>query len=334
MAKIYRRHLRRKKRRTTTHTPKMPPRIPVRFPWTSRGLNNASLGALDPTLSIRSFSATPAALALGPQSPNYIEVPKPLQPTFPLDPVVKGHLPIPRDIFKTRSKLPKESPKLLGSSSRRPKNVKTPGPYSPDADYQLYKRRLADKRRDALREGVKQLHERKVEAESMFQQKLEKSYAEKLARATAPPRETDLLTATSIQKGLRDFLAGTLPESSKKHNVPARRAAYQRRVEKIQAVRQQRLHDLYVNAREFLVEESQLDEAIDKCFGSEEKPVGWAANGTQGLRSEGMEGLSPWHGPMPEGVGDMLQKLKGGEGVGLARERVRKVAESLTGGKM
>jgi hypothetical protein len=312
----------------------MPPRIPVRFPWTSRGLTSASLGALDPALAIRAFSATPAARALGPQSPNYIEVPKPLQPTIPLDPVIKGHLPIPRDIFKTRSRLPKESPKLLGSSSRRPKNVKVPGPYSPDAEYQLYKRRLADKRRDALREGVKQLHERKVEAESTFQQKLESSYAEKLARATAPPRETDLLTATSIQKGLRDFLAGELPESSKKHNVPARRAAYQRRVEKIQAVRQQRLHDLYVNAREFLVEESQLDEAIDKCFGSEEKPVGWAANGAQGLRSEGMEGLSPWHGPMPEGVGDLLQKLKGGEGVGLARERVRKVAESLTGGKM
>jgi hypothetical protein len=312
----------------------MPPRIPVRFPWTSRGVANASLGALDSPLSIRAFSATPSVLALGPQSPNYIDVPKPLQPTFPLDPVVKGHLPIPRDIFKTRNKHPKESDIFLNRSTRAPKTLKAPGPHSEDAEYQLYKQRLADARRAALREGVKQLHERKVETDSMFQQKLERSYADKIARATAPPRETDLLTATSVQKGLRDFLAGTLPESSKKSNVPARREAYTRRVEKIQAVRQQRLHDLYVNAREFLVEESQLDEAIEKCFGSEEKPVGWAPNGTMGLRSEGMEGLSPWHGPMPEGVGDMLQKLKGGEGVGLARERVRKVAESLTGGKM
>jgi hypothetical protein len=29
-----------------------------------------------------------------------------------------------------------------------------------------------------------------------------------------------------------------------------------------------------------------------------------------------------------------LEKLKGGEGVGLAKERVKKVAEALTGGKM
>jgi hypothetical protein len=241
---------------------------------------------------------------------------------------------VPRDIFKTRNKNPKESDEFLSRSTRAPKTLKAPGPYSKDAEYQLYKQRLADTRRANLQEGVKQLHARKVETEAKFQQKLEKSYADKIARATAPPRETDLLTATSIQKGLRDFLAGTLPPASKKANVPARRAAYTRRVGKVQAVRQQRLHDLYVNAREFLVEESQLDEAIEKCFGSEEKPVGWDVRGAAGLRSEGMDGLSPWHGPMPEGVGDMLQKLKGGEGVGLARERVRKVAETLTGGKM
>jgi hypothetical protein len=30
----------------------------------------------------------------------------------------------------------------------------------------------------------------------------------------------------------------------------------------------------------------------------------------------------------------MLNKLRGGEGVGLAKERVKKVAEELTGGKM
>jgi hypothetical protein len=53
-----------------------------------------------------------------------------------------------------------------------------------------------------------------------------------------------------------------------------------------------------------------------------------------GLRTEGKEGLSPWNGPMPEGVGDLLHKLRGGEGVGLAKERVKKLAEELTGGKM
>jgi hypothetical protein len=308
----------------------MPPRIPVRCPWASR-TPSSSLNGID---AVRTFTSTPTTLALGPQSPNYIDVPKPLQPTYPLEPVVKGHLPIPRDIFKTRNKHPKESDVFLNRSTRSPTSLKVPGPHSKDASYRLYKQRLAETRRTALKEGVTQLHARKVDTDAAFQAKLSASYADKRARAFAPPRETDVLTAASVQKGIRDFLAGTLPPASKNANIPTRRAAYERRMARVDAVRSSRLHDLYVNAREFLVEESQLDEAIEKAFGTEEAPVGWDVKGEMGLRSEGKEGLSPWHGPMPEGVGDMLQKLKGGEGVGLAKERVRKVAEELTGGKM
>jgi hypothetical protein len=308
----------------------MPPRIPLRCPWASR-IANSPLNGKD---AVRTFTSTPTTLALGPQSPNYIDVPKPLQPTYPLDPVVKGHLPVPRDIFKTRNKHPKESDVFISRSTRSPKTLKAPGPHSKDASYRLYKQRLAETRRTALKEGVQELHSRKVDTDAAFQAKLEASYADKRARAFAPPRETDLLTAASTQKGIRDFLAGTLPPASKNTNIPLRRAAYQRRMAKVDAVRASRLHDLYVNAREFLVEESQLDEAIEKTFGTEEAPVGWDVRGNMGLRSEGKEGLSPWHGPLPDGVTDRLQNLKGGEGVGLARERVKKLAEELTGGKM
>ncbi|KAH7078650.1 hypothetical protein BKA63DRAFT_248593 [Paraphoma chrysanthemicola] len=306
----------------------MPPRIAVRCPWTSHTAISSLNG------SARTFSSTPAALALGPQSPNYIEVPKPLQPTFPLSPRLKGHLPVPRDIFKTRNAHPKQSDVFIARSTREPKTLKAPGPYSRDADYRLYKQRLADKRRDALQVGVKELHERKVSSEAAHLASVQANYADRRARALAPPREVDVLTQTSVSKGIRDFLAGTLPASSRRANVAGRRRAYARRMEKVQAVRESRLHDLYVNARTFLVEEAQLDEAIEKAFGSEEEPVGWDNRGNMGLRSEGNEGLSPWQGYMPEGVGDMLQKLKGGEGVGLAKERVKKVAEELTGGKM
>lgn len=310
----------------------MPPRIPVRFPWSSRGINCTLNGQLD--TAIRTFSSTRTTLALGPQSPNYIDVPKPLQPTYPHDPAVKGHLPVPRDIFKTRNSAAKHSAEFLDSSTPSPKQLKKPGPHAPDAEYQLYKQRLAERRRANLRSGVTELHERKVATDSAFEAKLAASYADKRARAFAPPRETDLLTANSVQKGIRDYLASTLPESTKTARIDQRRTAYGKRMARQHAVRASRLHDLYVNAREFMVEEAQLDEAIDKVFGTEEEPIGWGIDGSVGLRSQGKEGLSPWHGPMPEGVGDMLQKLKGGEGVGLARDRARKVAEELTGGKM
>ncbi|KAI4941960.1 hypothetical protein J4E91_010510 [Alternaria rosae] len=309
----------------------MPPRIPVRYPWASPS-PSASANGWSSSLCVRAFSSTPSALALGPQSPNYIDVPKPLQPTYPANPAVKGHLPIPRDVFKTRNKHPKESDIFLGRSTKEPKEVKVPGPYSRDADYRLYKQRLAEKRRENLKDGVKALHERKVTSEAQYLAKIQAIGAKRRELATAPRREVDILTETSVAKGIREFLTDSLPP--RPDITKARSRAYRRRVARVQEVRASRLHDLYTNARKFIVDEQQLDEAIEKVFGTEEQPVGWDARGVMGPREDGRNGLSPWDGPLPEGVGDMLNKLKGGEGVGLAKERVKKVAEELTGGKM
>lgn len=330
MAKISRHHRRKSATTPKVNTITMPPRIPAKAPWKSR----TSLNGWNSDICIRTFSVTPASRALGPQSPNYVEVPKPRQPTFPPKPNTKGHLPVPRDVFKTRNSNSKESDAFLDRSAPAPTELKTPGPYSRDVDYRLYKQRLADKRREALREGVKQLHERKVTTEGRHLQKIKENYADKRKRAMAPPRQVDVLTQTSIPKGVRDFLSGNLPMSSRLVITDARRVAYGRRMKRVHKVRTSRLHDLYINAREFIVNEQQLDAAIEKTFGTEEAPLGWNNTGIMGLRSEGHEGLSPWHGYLPEGVGDMLQKLRGGEGVGLAKERVKKVAEELTGGKM
>jgi hypothetical protein len=255
-----------------------------------------------------------------------------VQPTYPVKPAVKGHLPIPRDVFKTRNRHAKESDVFLKRSTREPKEAKVPGPYSRDADYRLYKQRLADKRREALKEGVKELHERKVTSEAQYMAKIQAIGAYRREVAMAPRREVDVLTETSVAKGIREFLTDSLPP--RQDISQARSRAFQRRMAQVQQVRTSRLHDLYTNAREFIVDEQQLDEAIDKAFGSEESPMGWDVKGNMGPRSEGKEGLSPWHGPIPEGVGEQLQKLKGGEGVGLAKERVKKLAEELTGGKM
>jgi hypothetical protein len=305
----------------------MPPRIPVRASWASSA---ASAPATCP--KARQFSSTPAALALGPQSPNYIEVPKPAQPTFPLEPHVKGHLPIPRDIFKTRNQHPKESDVFLRKSTKDAKDRKAPGPFSRDVDFRLYKQRLADARKEALKQGVKELHARKVTSEAQHLDRIQKSGALRTKLAMAPRREVDILTETSVSKGVRDFLADSLPTANK--NIEARRRAYERKQAAQQAVRESRLHDLYTNARTFIVSEEQLDQAIEETFGTDEAPIGWDIKGNAGPRASGHEGLSPWHGPMPEGVGDKMNNLRGGEGVGLAKERVKKLAEELTGGKM
>lgn len=309
----------------------MPPRIPVRASWASAA-SSASSAPAPSGLHARCFSSTPAALALGPQSPNYIEVPKPAQPTFPLDPNLKGHLPIPRDIFQTRTKHPKDSDVFLRKATKDAKDRKAPGPFSRDADARLHKQRLADARKEALKAGVKELHARHVTSDAQHLERIQKSGELRTKLAMAPRRQVDVLTDTSVSKGVRDFLADALPVANR--NMDARRRAYDRRMAAQQAVRASRLHDLYTNAREFIVTEEQLDEAIEKVFGTEESPMGWDIKGNMGPRKNNNDGLSPWHGPMPEGVGDMMNKLRGGEGVGLAKLRVKKLAEELTGGKM
>jgi hypothetical protein len=303
----------------------MPPRLSLR----------AARAAPPPARCVhaRQLSSTPAALALGPQSPNYIDVPKPKQPTFPLDPQLKGHLPIPRDIFKTRNPHPKDSEDFLRESTKDPKERKAPGPFSPDADLRLYNQRLADIRKESLREGVKELHARRVTSDAQHLARIQQSGEKRTRLAMAPRREVDTLTETSVSKGVRDFLADKLPTPEK--NIEARRRAYERRIAAQQQTRESRLHDLYTNARTFIVSEDQLDAAIEDAFGTEENPLGWDSKGQVGLRTTGHhDGLSPWNGPMPEGVGDMMNKLRSGEGVGLAKERMKKLAEELTGGKL
>jgi hypothetical protein len=238
-------------------------------------------------------------------------------------------------VFKTRSPLPKQSPKFIKLTTPNPKVRKAPGEYTQDADYRLYKQRLADSRKEAFREGVKELHQRTKATQREEKAALNQLFAERREAAMAPRREVDVLTETSISKGVRDFLEDKLASTSRSKISPAARMRFRQKMAKHAAVREARLHDLYTNAREFIVSEDQLDEAIEKAFGTDETPVTWDLKGNEVTGgSEAREARSPWYGPIPEGVGDKLQSLKGGEGVGLARQRIKKVAEELTGGKM
>ena len=309
----------------------MPPRVPVQLSWSSR-CSVQPANSISTTL--RTFTTTLHPLALGPESPNYIEVPKPVQPTWPHKPIVKGVLPVPRDVFKTRNSLPKVSDEFISQSTPLPKNQREPSKYSKDADYILYKRRLAESRRQALREGVNQLYERKVEtdkrlsAQSKFNQERNKAFA------MAPERQSDALTSTTVQKDILDYLADKLP-STRRAATPRQIARFQRLQARHEAVRKAHLHDLYTHARDFVVTEEQLDALIEKEFGSEEEPIGWEAKTGEPLRGkDGVpagDGPSPWVAGPQDGVGEMMNRLRSGESIDVAKERNRRVAEEFTG---
>jgi hypothetical protein len=108
---------------------------------------------------VRGFS-TSSSLRVGPESPNYIEVPRTLQPDLPQRPRVKGTLPVPREIFPAR-RADKLTWAYISAATPEPTRVKTIRKDDPHAESIEWKRRMAESRRNNLREGLQELYTRK-----------------------------------------------------------------------------------------------------------------------------------------------------------------------------
>ena len=118
---------------------------------------------------------------------------------------------------------------------------------------------------------------------------------------------------------------------------PARLAAKSQNVADMAAMREEArrnaLHTLYVNAGDFITTEKHLDRVIDRAFDDDSQ-----------FRTDSSEGVNIWNLGYPETVQELLQKtnrhgkqtaLQSAEGNEITtRERIRKVSEELTGGKM
>lgn len=93
------------------------------------------------------------------------------------------------------------------------------------------------------------------------------------------------------------------------------------------------LHNLYVNAGSFITTASQLNATIDKVFDDNSQ-----------FTNDSTPGLNIWNLGFPETVQQLLAREAGGSGrkavdsaegnAGMTRERMRKIAEELTGGKL
>lgn len=97
--------------------------------------------------------------------------------------------------------------------------------------------------------------------------------------------------------------------------------------------RRNALHTLYVNAGDFITTVKQLDGVIDRAFDDNSQ-----------FRGDSSEGVNIWNLGRPETVQELLRKAnKSGRQTALdsaegneiiTRERMKKIGEELTGGKM
>jgi len=289
----------------------------------------SSIARCRPSTSItaRSFTTTSPLSSIGPENPKFIEIPTTKQPQLPPTIVVKGTLPPPRELFPRREKNGyKLSPQYFKKTTPLPKTEKKPA-----NDFVAWKQRMADTRRNHLREGLRELYNRKKANAAKVAGTSKARSRMREERLHAPQREDERLTSPTITESVRTLHSGSVPDPDREARLALKAERGKAKEMAREEQRKNALHTLYMHAREFIVTEQQLDAEIEKIFTEEPHAPGDRRNNI-------WESLNA-----PPTVGDMLSQINNTQrkatkfhetGATLTGLRVKKIAEELTGGKM
>lgn len=211
----------------------------------------------------------------------------------------------------------------------------TPEPQSqtePANDYVAWKRRMAASRRENLRTGLVKLSYRKAAREIGVAHGSRERIREREKALYAPQREDDRLTATTVISAVSALQTGaSIPDPNREARVEASKLRVQGNIAAREQLRRDALHTLYMNARDFIVTEEQLDAKVEEIFtdtphaANDHRSNIWDVLGAPitvqamlGVVNNTQKGAMDFH--------------KGG-GARTA-DRMKKISEELTGGKM
>ncbi|KAI1089196.1 hypothetical protein F5B19DRAFT_384240 [Rostrohypoxylon terebratum] len=317
----------------------MPPLLP-RPALLPRGITTKRTTTLCLRPAAHFSSSTPRSSTpqrIPPESPLFINIPNPpqdqsIEALRELKPV-KGHLPIPRQIFKERGSHMKPQNIWRRKHIPLPTNAKSQQP--PRSEKQAWKRRMAELRRTNLRQGLRALYRRKRRTDKRREAAQAKKAAEHKAAAIAPEREDDRITRATINPEilktavLRDPLRFERALASQERTNALIAQKSERRRDAIQ--------ELYMKARSFIVNESDLEAEVNKLFA----PDYWKK---MGLSASGFEVRNIWDlNGRPQTVADMLNEVSRTSSTAVKSfetektrtlKRQKEVAEELTGGKL
>lgn len=281
------------------------------------------------SLPTRSFTTTSPLSSIGPENPKFIEVPLPPQRYAIPKRDIKGKLPPPRNLFPTRS-ADKTTPAYIAAATPEPRAERHLK--EPQNEFVAWKRRMAASRRENLRQGLLDLHKRKVRQDIAMSQRSKSKRDAREAAVHAPQREDERLTSPTITQAVRQLQKGRLPDPGREERLAISRERVQQKEFEREEQRQNALHTLYMNAREFITTEAQLDAEIEKIF--VEFPFGNVHAGKTNI----------WDAyGAPPTVQDMLSTVNNTQKSALdyhrgtapmTGKRMTRIAEELTGGKM
>ncbi|KAJ5757993.1 uncharacterized protein N7511_006687 [Penicillium nucicola] len=278
------------------------------------------------SVQVRGFT-TSSNLRVGPESPQFIDVPKIVQPGNPVRPHVKGTLPVPREIFPAR-RTDKSKKAYIDAATPVPKSERTVSPTSSDPEKQEWKFHMAELRRQNLREGLTSLYQRKQKADHQMISRSLESQRRRDQILQQPMREDERLTRSSVIQEMQPRKQGIIPDPHRAERLALSKARLEAKQAQKQTERQEHLHSLYMNARTFITTEEQLAAEIDRVF-PEGENVAW--------RNDHQPGENIWNLGNPPTVSSLAGKTrKAGETArwDLVQERVKQLGEEITGGKI
>lgn len=225
--------------------------------------SSARPAAISPPTRLFSTTASRHEIIVPPESPRFIPLPDLPQSDETKKPLVKGRLPVPREIFTKRAhKAHKLSPTYVQHTA--PKSQAEQAGLPPKSEKDAWKRMMADSRRQALGSGIGNLWRRKVARENRARTKADAHGARNLAAARAPERLDEVFTRGTITQATLNTAVVRDPNYAAQQRESAEKTAAIQRM-KSQG-RKDGIQRLYVEASNFILTEEELAARVDQVF--------------------------------------------------------------------
>lgn len=246
---------------------------------------------------------------------------------------MKGVLPMPRRIITQKPRdQAKATVEYLASVTPEPLRENSENADARTKDFVSWKERQAERRRQNLREGLVELHHRDARTTQQMAERSARRQAKNIALRDAPEREDERLTHPSVLVVGQTMKARGLPDPGREARLMRKRENVARTLALQEERRRAKLHTLYVNAGSFITTRAQLEQTIDKVFDDNKQ-----------FENDKRPGLNVWNLGLPETVQELLGNRTGpsakaidptDESAVIMRERMNRIAEELTGGKL
>lgn len=287
--------------------------------------------------SLRAFTTTAAQLAVPPEAPNFVDVPQSYQPDLVIPRRQKGILPVPRELFPPRQ--PDKPSEEYIARATRDKLAKNVVPDSKMSELGKYRTRMALTRKKHLREGLLELHNREEAMTRLVAIRSEQKRKERERLISQAERVDERLTNSSVPQAMKPGKALKISEADAEARYKKKMSNLEKQWREKAEERREALHTLYMNARSFITTDEQLDAEIEKAFPKGNNPE---------FATDTKLGDNIWNVGSPATIADLLDAgasrvRKDFSKAGLTetdhkfaidQERMKRIAEELSGGKM